>query len=184
MEKSTDTECAKEGCTLIGRMRCGRCQSVKYCSAACQKAAWLSHKVVCVPVKTESSADEGSLKPSADEGSLKPALGKAVITENPTPTVPATSGSSSLKAAAPAFLAAEEAEAAAEAAAQAAAEARAGAAAEEVAAAAGDGGEEDAPAWLRAGATAPVQPSVGAPAEAAVEAEFAAGTGAEVVAAA
>ena len=30
---------------------CGRCKSVKYCSARCQRAAWPAHKAVCRPLQ-------------------------------------------------------------------------------------------------------------------------------------
>jgi len=30
-------------------LTCTRCRSVKYCSAACQKGAWATHKLVCKP---------------------------------------------------------------------------------------------------------------------------------------
>ncbi|KAJ8598757.1 hypothetical protein CTAYLR_010103 [Chrysophaeum taylorii] len=42
--------CGKpERCLLRGQrfQRCGRCKATTYCSAACAKAAWPSHKVVC-----------------------------------------------------------------------------------------------------------------------------------------
>merc|ERR1711879_440668 len=35
-----------------GRYKCGRCQSVCYCSQECQKRAWISHKINCVAAAT------------------------------------------------------------------------------------------------------------------------------------
>jgi hypothetical protein len=41
----------KLGCAACGdasaRLSCGRCKSVRYCNAACQRLHWLSHKVIC-----------------------------------------------------------------------------------------------------------------------------------------
>ncbi|KAI9010531.1 hypothetical protein DFJ74DRAFT_312275 [Hyaloraphidium curvatum] len=38
-----------------GMQRCGRCQSVKYCSTECQKAHWPKHKASCVPGEDKGS---------------------------------------------------------------------------------------------------------------------------------
>ncbi len=43
-------ECAV--CTATEKLKCcARCSYVKYCSVACQKKAWATHKQVCRPVK-------------------------------------------------------------------------------------------------------------------------------------
>jgi hypothetical protein len=47
--------CCNLGCTNLEGMReselshkrCSACMAARYCSAACQKAAWGSHKVAC-----------------------------------------------------------------------------------------------------------------------------------------
>jgi hypothetical protein len=47
--------CCNLGCTNLEGMRereldykrCGACGAARYCSAACQKAAWAGHKVAC-----------------------------------------------------------------------------------------------------------------------------------------
>jgi hypothetical protein len=47
-------ECANEGCGGPGVLRCARCKSVKYCSAACQKVHWKhgGHKQACTERET------------------------------------------------------------------------------------------------------------------------------------
>ena len=41
-------KCSREGCTSPGANKCGRCQSVRYCSEACQRADWKQrHKHAC-----------------------------------------------------------------------------------------------------------------------------------------
>ena len=41
--------CAADGCTAEGTKRCGRCATVAYCSADCQRRHWTSHKAGCRP---------------------------------------------------------------------------------------------------------------------------------------
>lgn len=36
-----------------GKARCGKCKAIRYCSRACQDAAWALHKTVCVPKEKE-----------------------------------------------------------------------------------------------------------------------------------
>lgn len=38
-----EPSCAKD----MAAMKCGRCQSVRYCNATCQRAHWAEHKKVC-----------------------------------------------------------------------------------------------------------------------------------------
>jgi hypothetical protein len=38
-----EPSCAKD----MAAMKCGRCQSVRYCNATCQRAHWTAHKKVC-----------------------------------------------------------------------------------------------------------------------------------------
>jgi hypothetical protein len=42
---------------MVTRHRCSRCRAVYYCSPEHQKAAWPSHKPVCVPPSTTPVAD-------------------------------------------------------------------------------------------------------------------------------
>ncbi|KAG9660887.1 hypothetical protein KCU95_g5194, partial [Aureobasidium melanogenum] len=44
---TTKTGCANCGSDKPGLKVCSRCEKVKYCNHACQKAAWKSHKKVC-----------------------------------------------------------------------------------------------------------------------------------------
>ncbi|KZV61348.1 hypothetical protein PENSPDRAFT_693481 [Peniophora sp. CONT] len=39
--------CNLRGCSNNASAKCGRCQSVKYCSQACQKRDWKEHKLIC-----------------------------------------------------------------------------------------------------------------------------------------
>jgi hypothetical protein len=43
-------QCAREGCSALAYKMCGRCQDAYYCSEACQRAAWRSHKLTCTPI--------------------------------------------------------------------------------------------------------------------------------------
>ena len=36
--------------SVVGLRQCGRCRNVYYCSAPCQRQAWLTHRVVCKPL--------------------------------------------------------------------------------------------------------------------------------------
>jgi hypothetical protein len=40
--------CAAAMCSKDGTLRCSRCKNQYYCSAACQKADWKTHKASCV----------------------------------------------------------------------------------------------------------------------------------------
>jgi len=42
--------CSQPGCSQVGKLRCGVCQKVRYCSAECQRKAWPEHKIVCRPI--------------------------------------------------------------------------------------------------------------------------------------
>ncbi|KAG9528552.1 hypothetical protein KCU93_g4320, partial [Aureobasidium melanogenum] len=47
-QKTTDNaSCDNCGVNKPGLKMCGRCEKVKYCNHACQKAAWKTHKKVC-----------------------------------------------------------------------------------------------------------------------------------------
>jgi hypothetical protein len=41
--------CAACGVVPLKPMRCARCRAASYCSAACQRAAWPEHKLLCAP---------------------------------------------------------------------------------------------------------------------------------------
>ena len=43
--------CDNAGCEQPSTKRCGRCQSKRYCSRACQKAHWDDHQEQCGVVK-------------------------------------------------------------------------------------------------------------------------------------
>ena len=75
MESSLDAGCPRgpSRCDACGRdatMRCGRCQKVSYCSAACQKRDWKErHRVHC-PARRKAAEARGECefcrKPKAD----------------------------------------------------------------------------------------------------------------------
>ena len=51
---------ACDGCGAVDApelKRCGRCRSARFCSVACQRAAWPAHKTVCVPVARATADD-------------------------------------------------------------------------------------------------------------------------------
>ena len=41
---------ACDGCGNAGKLRCSRCKSVHYCSAACQRNAWRGHRRACLAI--------------------------------------------------------------------------------------------------------------------------------------
>ena len=43
--------CARYGCDKDGKLRCGRCKIVRYCSRECQRDEWRSHKLICKKVE-------------------------------------------------------------------------------------------------------------------------------------
>src|SRR5271170_3017625 len=48
-------QCRADGCQNEGTMKCGRCNSAKYCSRECQIAHWKSkHKQICQHPTTDS----------------------------------------------------------------------------------------------------------------------------------
>ena len=48
-----DVECACAACNrpIDGRLKCGHCRGVRYCSRECQKAHWAEHKSCCLKAK-------------------------------------------------------------------------------------------------------------------------------------
>lgn len=59
-------------------MKCGRCKSISYCSAACQKVDWKTHKSICGKKPGSSSASaprSASSSSSSSSGPLSPPKG-------------------------------------------------------------------------------------------------------------
>ena len=50
-EEGKEGGCARFGCLKEGKMRCGRCKVVRYCSRECQRDEWRSHKLLCKKVE-------------------------------------------------------------------------------------------------------------------------------------
>lgn len=59
-------QCAAQGCSKKGMMRCSECRSVRYCSEAHQKLAWPDHKLLCASWKTRKQ--QGSKKKKKMKG--------------------------------------------------------------------------------------------------------------------
>jgi hypothetical protein len=66
-----------------GLLLCGRCQKVHYCSRACQKTAWNTHKIVCQQ-PTEFKMSDGSVYKIEDGGALSYAVIRLPVDENNT----------------------------------------------------------------------------------------------------
>lgn len=53
MEKTTQLiqpkspACDACGCRGVAHMVCSKCRSARYCGAACQRAHWVTHKIIC-----------------------------------------------------------------------------------------------------------------------------------------
>ena len=53
----SDTTCAAPGCLKEAHLKCSRCQTVRYCSKACQVTHWKAgHAKACRAAKTEAPA--------------------------------------------------------------------------------------------------------------------------------
>ena len=53
----SDTTCAAPGCLKEAHLKCSRCQTVRYCSKACQVTHWKAgHSKACRAAKTEAPA--------------------------------------------------------------------------------------------------------------------------------
>jgi hypothetical protein len=48
--------CSRKGCLAVAAHTCAACKSLKYCSKACQKLDWPSHKATCQLVNVAVSA--------------------------------------------------------------------------------------------------------------------------------
>ncbi|RDB18174.1 Ankyrin repeat domain-containing protein 63 [Hypsizygus marmoreus] len=60
-----DKRCDGRGKNDVALKNCGRCKVARYCSAECQRAAWVVHKKHCEPFSASSTI---TLKPFYDEG--------------------------------------------------------------------------------------------------------------------
>ena len=49
--------CGWPGCTEPAKQKCGRCERVRYCGVAHQKAHWAEHKLVCQAVSSVAGVD-------------------------------------------------------------------------------------------------------------------------------
>ena len=56
--------CSSSTCSKDATLRCGVCKVAKYCSVACQRRDWKSHKAVCAPIRTEKAGQH--LRTSAE----------------------------------------------------------------------------------------------------------------------
>lgn len=54
---SASTTCASVDCKETGKLKCSGCSTVSYCSQACQKKHWSTHKTVCKSLKAGSAGD-------------------------------------------------------------------------------------------------------------------------------
>lgn len=52
---SSTISCANPECNEPGKLKCSGCASVAYCSPACQKKHWSTHKAVCKTLKANAS---------------------------------------------------------------------------------------------------------------------------------
>lgn len=64
--KGTAAPCSRPGCELPAYQRCARCQTARYCSAACQRAHWrVGHKSTCTPKTAGSTTTATATVPTA-----------------------------------------------------------------------------------------------------------------------
>ena len=47
--------CSSSTCSKDATLRCGVCKVAKYCSVACQRRDWKSHKAACAPIRSEKA---------------------------------------------------------------------------------------------------------------------------------
>ena len=62
------THCANPGCAGRGLKACARCQSVRYCSVACQRAHWRAHKPSCSEAAPKAVSGDKSKKEKKKKG--------------------------------------------------------------------------------------------------------------------
>ncbi|KAJ1424047.1 hypothetical protein B484DRAFT_451680 [Ochromonadaceae sp. CCMP2298] len=61
------SSCANPECEEEGKSKCSGCTSVSYCSQACQKKHWASHKAICKTLKSAATAAAaGTVAPAAN----------------------------------------------------------------------------------------------------------------------
>jgi hypothetical protein len=66
-ESEENATCAMPTCRCIGRLRCGGCKGLRYCSKECQRADWKHHRVAChrSSVSPLSTQENSSFSPSS-----------------------------------------------------------------------------------------------------------------------
>jgi tetratricopeptide (TPR) repeat protein len=94
-------ECGNDGCAKKGLLRCARCKSVMYCSAACQKVHWKQggHKHACSPAHSAATPSPSSSAAAATAACSGAAVGgsgacegSCIICLNEDPPGPIQSG--------------------------------------------------------------------------------------------
>lgn len=90
-------------CKTPSVTRCSRCKVVHYCSAACQRKDWPSHKIACTPSTVPSSSSSKGTPPtsSSTNNNKQPTLPDPSKVLNVTEPAPNKSGKPSLQKPAP-----------------------------------------------------------------------------------
>lgn len=74
--------CASPDCREAGKLKCGGCSTISYCSQACQKKHWPTHKTVCKSLKA-SSTTESTDVPVSSTSATSSAAAVAPVTQTP-----------------------------------------------------------------------------------------------------